>query len=81
MNKSWSRHILVLVGPFLLLAACGTTEWVNTQNPKANFAQDYNACENQIRQDPKTQVGNKLLLDRAIDRCITKMGWVQRETR
>lgn len=76
------RSLIIFgVAGTLVLAACGTTEWVNTQNPKANFAQDYNACENQIRQDPKTQVGNKLLLDRAIDRCITKMGWVQRETR
>ncbi len=64
-----------------MLAACSTAEWVNTQNPKANFAQDYNACENQIYQNPKTQTGNKFLLQKEIDRCIEKKGWVQRERR
>jgi hypothetical protein len=68
---------------FLFLAACGTTDWVNTMNPKANYAHDYNQCERRAMDDPKGKDlgGNRFFLDKQIEKCMTKLGWVQRERR
>ncbi len=74
--------VRIMLGGFLfVMAACSTTDWVNTQNPKANYTLDYNECESTAIQNPKSQVGNKLLVQREIDRCLMKKGWVQREQR
>lgn len=72
---------IIIAGFLFVIAACSTTEWVNTQNPKANYTLDHNECENKAVQNPKTQVGSKLLIEREIDRCLMKKGWVQREQR
>jgi hypothetical protein len=69
---------LVFVG-FLLTAACGSVEWVNPTNPAADYARDYNSCESDATQDPKLQRGNKFLLDKSIERCMAKKGWVMVE--
>jgi hypothetical protein len=72
--------VRIMLGVFLfVMAACSTTDWVNTQNPKANYTLDYNECESQASQNPKTQVGSKLMIAREVDRCLMKKGWVQRE--
>ena len=69
------------LGLGLLLAACGTAEWVHPNKPTDTFAQDYNQCETQSLQDPKVQGGMKLLLQQAIEKCLAKKGWVLREKR
>ena len=71
--------ILFLTVPFL--TACGSAEWVHPNQPKDQFAQENNRCENQSLQDPRLQGGAKLMLQQAIENCLAKNGWVLRETR
>ena len=59
-----------------VLASCASTEWVNSNKGKDNYATDYNSCEMSVQQDPKIQAGAKALLMRAIDRCMAKEGWM-----
>ena len=63
----------------LLFYACSTSEWVNTINPNANYALDYNACQMAMNQDPKLQQGSQYLVLQATERCMTKKGWLLRE--
>ena len=65
----------------LLAAGCASTEWVNVNNPKADFAADYNRCESQAYNDPKFQGGMKLHVQEFTDRCMAKLGWRLREKR
>ena len=58
----------------LTFSAC-STEWVNTQNPRADYAQDYNRCESMVLRDPKLQQGQRLLLQNATERCMQREGW------
>ena len=69
------------VSVLLFLAGCETSEWVHATKPQENFASDWNACENQAYQDPKLQGGMKLHIQRHIERCLAKEGWVLREKR
>jgi len=69
---------LVFVG-LILTAACSSVDWVNSNNPNADFARDHNDCESDATQDPKLQRGNKFLLDKSIERCMAKKGWVMVE--
>ena len=64
----------------LLLATCSTAEWVNTNNPTANYTLDYNTCEMDMTKDPKLQQGNRYFIQQATERCMLKKGWVLRET-
>lgn len=76
------RHVVPGTVCFLVLCACASTsEWVNIHNPKANFAQDHGLCEMAAIQDPKNPATNKFFLEKAIDRCMEKRGWVLREKR
>ena len=63
----------------LLLAACGTAEWVNTNNPTANYTLDYNTCEMDMTKDPKLQQGNRYFIQQATERCMLKKGWMLKE--
>jgi len=63
----------------LLFCACSTSEWVNTNNPNANYTLDYNNCEADMMNDPKLQQGNKYFVQQATERCMIKKGWVLRE--
>jgi hypothetical protein len=65
----------------LLVAGCGTAEWVHPNKPKDEFGVDYSKCESDAYQNPKVQGGMKLILQQSIDRCLAKKGWVLREKR
>ncbi|MGH7253546.1 MAG: hypothetical protein ACREIE_07065 [Nitrospiraceae bacterium] len=65
----------------LLVAGCGTAEWVHPNKPKDEFIHDYNQCETEAYQNPKVQGGMKFLLQQSIDRCLAKKGWVLRQKR
>lgn len=75
------RYVLVASVSLLVLAGCSTTEWVNLNNPQAEYGQDYNQCETAGYQNPKVQGGMKLILQQSIDRCMAKKGWILREKR
>lgn len=60
---------------------CASTEWVNVNNPRADYAADFNKCETQSYNDPKFQGGMKLYVQEARDRCLAKLGWRLREKR
>ncbi len=72
------RQGLVSIVPvmFLLVTGCSSTEWVNRTDPSADFAQDHSKCENDTREDPRLQRGNKYMSDQSIERCLAKKGWV-----
>ena len=72
---------IVLCLGLTLAAGCSSAEWVNVNNPRSDFAADYNKCETQAYNDPKFQGGMKLILQEYIDRCMNKMGWRLREKR
>lgn len=72
---------LVMSAAGLLMAGCATAEWVHPNKPKDAFAADYNQCENEAYQNPKLQGGMKMIVQKSIDRCIAKKGWVLREKR
>jgi hypothetical protein len=67
----------------LFFAGCATTEWVHPRKPKDMFAQDYNRCDGTVSMDPKVQAasqsGSKFMLQREIERCLIKEGWLQVE--
>jgi hypothetical protein len=63
----------------LLMAACGSVEWVHPNKPKDEFTVDYNKCHNESLQNPKNQQGNNYLVLQATERCLGKTGWVLRE--
>lgn len=65
----------------LFTAGCSSTEWVNVNNPKADYASDYNKCEQQAYNDPKFQGGMKLHVQEFTERCVAKLGWRLREKR
>lgn len=71
--------ILLLAGFFL--TACSSTEWVNVNDPKADYASDYRKCEEEGYSNPKFQGGMKLILAEHIDRCLKKLGWRLRQKR
>lgn len=72
---------LLLCLGLLAAVGCETTEWVNTQNPRADYATDFNACEMKAYNDPKIQGGMKLHVQEFRDRCLGKLGWRLREKR
>jgi len=65
----------------LFATACASAEWVNINNPRADYAADYNRCESQAYNDPKFQGGMKLHVQEFTDRCLAKLGWRLREKR
>ena len=75
------RLRVMLVVASLFLAACATTEWVNVNDPKADYAGDYRKCEEEGYNNPKFQGGMKMILDEHIDRCLKKLGWRLRQKR
>jgi hypothetical protein len=81
MENSMRLPVAVLCLGLLFAAGCSSTEWVNVNNPRADFAMDYNKCETQAYNDPKFQGGMKLILQEYIDRCMNKIGWRLREKR
>ena len=70
----------LVVGCFLLIA-CSSTEWVNMNDPKADYAADHRKCEEEGYNNPKFQGGMKMILDETIDRCMKKLGWRLRQKR
>jgi len=76
------RRIALCLGLGLTFAVgCSSVEWVNVNNPKADYASDYNKCEMQAYNDPKFQGGMKFHVDEFRDRCLAKLGWRLREKR
>ena len=75
------RPTVMFVMAGFFLAACSTTEWVNVNNPKADYAADYRKCEEEGYSNPKFQAGMKLILQEYIDRCMKKSGWYLRQKR
>ncbi|MBM4120454.1 MAG: hypothetical protein ACKOBZ_01410 [Nitrospira sp.] len=72
----------LLLGLGLLgLTGCATTEWVNLNNPRAEYATDFNACEQKAYNDPRYQGGMKLIVEKSRDQCMAKLGWRLREKR
>ena len=65
----------------LFATGCSSVEWVNINDPKGDFAADYNKCEMQAYNDPKFQGGMKIHVDEFRDRCLAKLGWRLREKR
>jgi hypothetical protein len=75
-----------LLGAVLCLGAlfafgCSSAEWVNVNNPRADYASDFNKCEMQAYNDPKFQGGMKIYVEEYRDRCMAKLGWRLREKR
>jgi hypothetical protein len=56
------RPLFILVTAGLFLVACSSTEWVNVNNPKADYASDYRKCEEEGYSNPKFQGGMKMIL-------------------
>jgi len=75
------RPIVILAMACFFLTACSTTEWVNTNDPKADYAADYRKCEEEGYTNPKFQGGMKLILQEHVDRCLKKAGWRLRQKR
>jgi hypothetical protein len=75
------RPLFILVMAGLFLVACSSTEWVNVNNPKADYASDYRKCEEEGYSNPKFQGGMKMILQEHIDRCLKKQGWRLRQKR
>ncbi len=71
--------VLAAAASGLLCCGCSTSEWVNTNNPRANYTLDYNACEADMTKDPKLQQGNRFFLQQATERCMMKKGWMLKE--
>jgi hypothetical protein len=71
----------VLCLGLLFAAGCSSTEWVNVNDPRADYARDFNQCETQAYTDPKFQGGMKLMIQEFRDRCLAKRGWRLREKR
>lgn len=65
----------------LLAAGCSSAEWVNVNNPRADYATDFNKCEMEAYNNPKFQGGMKLYVQEYRDRCLAKLGWRLREKR
>lgn len=65
----------------LLAVGCSSAEWVNVNNPKADYATDFNKCEMEAYNNPKFQGGMKLYVQEYRDRCMAKLGWRLREKR
>jgi hypothetical protein len=65
----------------LLAAGCASAEWVNVNDPRADYATDYNKCEMEAYNNPKFQGGMKLYVQEYRDRCLAKLGWRLREKR
>jgi hypothetical protein len=75
-----SLHLAGAVAGAFLLASCSSAEWVNPRKSKDNYGQDYNRCEMRLQQEERVQAGSKALLQREIDRCMAKEGWLLVET-
>ncbi len=75
------RPTIVLAAAGLFLSACASTEWVNVNDPKADYAADYRKCEEEGYNNPKFQGGMKIVLQEHIDRCLKKAGWRLRQKR
>jgi hypothetical protein len=75
------RPAIMLAVAGLFLAACASTEWVNVNDPKADYAADYRKCEEEGYNNPKFQGGMKLILQEHIDQCLKKAGWRLRQKR
>ena len=75
------RPTVILAVACLFLIACSTTEWVNMNDPKADYAADYRKCEEEGYSNPKFQGGMKLIMQEHIDRCLKKFGWRLRQKR
>ena len=77
------RFLRSLLAPVvvLLVAGCGTAEWVHPNKPKGEFIHDYSQCETEAYQNPKAQGGMKLIIQQSIDRCLARKGWMLREKR
>lgn len=77
------RFLRSLLAPVavLLVAGCGTAEWVHPNKPKDEFSHDYNKCETEAYENPKMQGGMKMILQQSIERCLAKKGWVLRQKR
>ncbi len=75
------RPIVVLVMACFFLTACSTVEWVNMNDPKADYAADHRKCEEDGLTNPKFQGGMKMILEEHIDRCMKKAGWRLRQKR
>lgn len=65
----------------LLASACSSAEWVNVNDPRADYVSDFNKCEMQAYNDPKFQGGMKVYVQEYRDRCMAKLGWRLREKR
>lgn len=73
------RYGTIVALALLVLAGCGSTEWVHPTKPPGEFIQDYNKCESDALKDPKLQQGNQYLLLQATERCVLKKGWVLKQ--
>ncbi len=73
--------LVVLCLGLTLAAGCSSTEWVNVNDSRADYATDYRKCEEEGYNNPKFQGGMKLILQEHIDRCLKKAGWRLREKR
>ena len=84
---AFNKEKVMRLGPLLLglgllvAVGCETTEWVNVNNPRADYVADYNACEQKAYNDPKVQGGMKVFIQEYRDRCMAKLGWRLREKR
>lgn len=73
---------VVLMLAFLM--GCSSAEWVHPQKPSSEYGNEYSRCEGMVLGDPKIQqgnLGNKLLLITATERCMRERGWrmIERE--
>ena len=77
------HHTLRLLTCFLLplLMSCSTTEWVHRYKHPDQFAKDQAKCEEQALNAPAMQVTSPYKTNQAIEVCLKKLGWVQRDKR
>ena len=80
---SFVHRTLRLLTCFILplLMSCSSTEWIHRYKHPDQFAKDQAKCEEQVRNRPTMQITSPYKTNRAIEVCLKKLGWVQRDKR
>jgi major membrane immunogen (membrane-anchored lipoprotein) len=71
--------LFAITATSLLLTACSGGTWTHPTKSSGEFAADYNQCNNDAQRDPKLQQGMQIMVIRATERCVQKMGWYLKE--
>lgn len=58
-------------------AASPDAQWIHPTKAREAFTQDYFQCQDDMKRDPRGQVGSRFLMQDAIERCVKDKGWIQ----